>query len=161
MGIAATLKFDSSVPLLDAVDFMNTAYEQVRALFLLYERVADTPQKWVIAEESCLALKLHLEVETNVLCPALTRATGNKVALSTVKMSQSVLYYLIEEISQLDKASTVFDLKLKLLGHQFKDHVKVMRTRVLRHLHNCENLNLYHLGAEMDAYKGTLMASLT
>jgi hypothetical protein len=160
MGIATTLKFDSSLPLLDAVDFMNTAYEQARALFLLYERVVDTPQKLVIAEECCLALKLNLEVEKNILCPALMRAVCNKVALSAAMTSQSVLYYLIEEVAQLDKAGAVFDIKLKLLGSQFKDHINVMRTRVFRHLHDCQDLNLYHLRTEMEAFKGRLMANL-
>lgn len=160
MGIATTLKLDSYLPLHDAVDFMNTAYEQTKALFMLYERVTDIAQKQVIAEEFCVALKINLDVEKDVLYPALKQANCDRSILSAAMMSQSVLSYLIEEVFLLEKSTAVFDLKLKLLGSQCKDHIKVMRSRVLRHLSKCNDLNLYALRLQMDAFKNRLVEQL-
>jgi hypothetical protein len=160
MGIATTLKLDSSLPLQDAVDFMNTAYEQTKALFMLYERVTDSAQKQVIAEEFYVALKINLDVEKNVLCPALQQASCDRSILSAAIMGQSVLDYLIEEILLLNKSSAVFDLKIKLLGSHFKDHIKIMRSRVLRHLSKCGDLNLYTLRLQLDAYKNRLVEQM-
>lgn len=160
MGIATTLKLESSLPLQDAVDFMNTAYEQTKALFLLYERISNSPQKQVIAEEFCMALKMNLDIETNVLCPALRQAICDRSMLSAVTMSQSVLSYLIQELPLYEKGSDVFDIKMKLLGAQFRDHIKVIRSRVFRYMGKCENLNLYSLRLQMEAFKNKLIGQL-
>lgn len=160
MGIATTLKLDSSLPLQDAVDFMNTAYEQTKAVFVLFERVADMAQKQIIAEEFCVAININLKVEAEVLCPALKRAVCDRSIVSAAMMSQSVLSYLIQEISQLEKGSAVFDIKIKLLATQFKDHINVMRSRVFRHLSKCAALNLYSLRTQMEAFKSRYVEQL-
>jgi len=160
MGIATSLKLDTSLPLRDAVDFMNTAYEQTKALFMLYERVTDRAQKQVIAGEFYVALKINLDVEREILCPALKQATCDRSVLSAAMMSQSVLSYLIEEVSQLDSSTDVFELKIKLLGSQYKDHIKIMRSRVFRHLSKCDELNLYRLRMQMEAHKSRLVEQL-
>ena len=159
MGMVTTLKLDTSLPLQDAVDFMNTTYEQTKALFLLYDRVADTAQKQVIADECNLALKISLALETNILFPALAQISNRSIS-SAAMMSQSVLTYLIDEIASLDTSSLVFDIKIKLLAAHLKDHIKVMRARVFRYLSGCDELNLYSLRTRMESFKNALIEQL-
>lgn len=157
MGMANALTLDTSLLLQDAVDYMNSIYEQASALFALYSRLTEHAQKQVIADEFCIALKASLHTEVELVYPAVKPVADNLAVVSAAVTSQSVLVYLINEIFQMEKDSAVFDLKIQLLGGQFKQHVQLIRAHIFQYISYCHFLSPHLLRTRFDACKDQLI----
>ncbi len=147
-------------PVQDAFAFLNTTYEHTIGLFLLYDRLTAVPQKQVIAKEICIALHINIQMEEQVFYPAVKQVLIKQGVLSAAIMRNSITKYLLAEAEALDVDSDIFELKIKVLGEQVKEHIKETRARLFPQIKSCGKLNLWDLGAQLDSYKNDMLSKM-
>lgn len=143
----------------DAIALLTADHKKVKDLFEQFDKLSDRSKvnKKKIADQICLELTVHAQVEEEIFYPAVRDPIKDDDLMDEAVVEHASARELIAQIGEMDPGDDLYDAKVKVLSEQIEHHVgeeegemfpKVRKTRV----------DLVGLGAQMSARKEELMA---
>lgn len=108
----------------DAVALLKADHAQVKAWFGEFEKSRSESKKQRLADDICLALTVHTEIEEEIFYPAFLEATRDKDIHHEAVVEHDGAKKLIADIKASDPSDDYFDSKVKVLSEMIKHHVK-------------------------------------
>lgn len=150
----------------DALKLLTEDHKEVKALFKQYEKLAkdeeaDEDEKLQIAQQICLQLTVHAQVEEEIFYPAAREVLGDEVDLvDEADVEHASVKELVGQIeSSSPEEDDHFDARVKVLGEYVDHHVKEEEGELFPKLKKAE-LDLEALGEEIAARKEELLAEM-
>jgi hemerythrin-like domain-containing protein len=146
----------------DALALLRDEHQAISKLFDEYERRKDRlsdDQKQQLSGEICGMLKVHAQIEEELLYPALRqsdRGGASADLLDEADVEHASAKELIAQLEAEGPQSELFDAKVKVLGEYVKHHVKEEQGEIFP-LARKAKLDLKALGAQLAERKQQLM----
>jgi hemerythrin-like domain-containing protein len=140
-----------------AIALLKADHREVEEYFEEYEELDNESDKAELAEKICAALKVHTQIEEEILYPAARKATGDEDLLDEALVEHAGAKHLIAEIEAMDVGDDLYDAKIRVLGEQIKHHVKEEEEELFPECESAE-LDTMALGKKLAARKSELMA---
>ncbi|WP_119156180.1 hemerythrin domain-containing protein [Caldimonas tepidiphila] len=148
---------------MDAVQLLTEDHEQVRQLFEQYEQLvssdADAQEKQELAEQICLMLTVHADLEEELFYPAARDALDEQDLLDEAQVEHASARDLIEQIQEMDPTEDLYDAKVKVLGEYVNHHVQEEENELFPKIQDA-GIDLEALGEELATRKQELMEEM-
>jgi len=142
----------------DAIKLLKDDHRQVETWFEDFEKTNSGSKKQKLANQICLALRVHTQIEEEVFYPACREAGIEEDMMDEADVEHDGAKKLIEEIEAGKPGDDHWDAKVKVLSETIKHHVKEEEQRGgMFSKAKQADLDLKELGAEMKARKDQLM----
>ena len=141
----------------DAIALLKADHRAVEELFEKFEKASGEGRKQTVAEEICLELSVHAQIEEEIFYPA----CEGKVEEDLLKESyveHDGAKVLIGEIMNGGPSDEFYDAKVKVLQEEIEHHVQEEEKRMegLFAQARKAGLDMESLGAELAARKAEL-----
>jgi hypothetical protein len=145
----------------DAIKLLKDDHEQVRSWFSDFEKTNSASRKQKLADQICLALRVHTQIEEEIFYPACREAGVDQDTMDEADVEHDGAEKLIEQIEAGKAGDDHWDAKVTVLGEMIKHHVKEEEQRggMFAKARQAD-LDLKQLGAELKARKDELMKQL-
>lgn len=140
----------------DAISFLGDCQREILDLFNEYGKFAT---KKVVTRKICNALMVNMQIEEEIFYPDIRKLLTENGSLSAAIMEHSILKYLIAEIESLDEDSSVYDIKINVLGERVKELFMAKQTKLFPKLIALKKLDLWSIGSQLAWRKQELEAS--
>ena len=151
----------SQLPL--ALELLEADHRKVEALFEQYEDAKDNDDEGRrgIALQICAELKVHMQVEEELLYPWLREALDDddEEMVEEAEVEHASAKDLVSQLEADEAIDATYDAKVKVLSEYIKHHVKEEETEVFPSVSDQKEA-LDELGQEIAARKGELMDEL-
>ena len=137
---------------LDAIALLKADHRSVEGLFENYAKASGTDRKRKLAEEICLELSVHAEIEEEIFYPACEGQVDEDL-LKESYVEHDGAKVLIAEIMNVTPSDEFYDAKVKVLQEEIEHHVKEEERRMEGLFAQARNA-----GLDMDAL-GQLLAA--
>lgn len=154
-----TLAAEQAAPV-DALRLLEQDHQEVEALFSQFRKLEAAREKAAMAAKICLLLRVHTQIEEEILYPAAREALDEEDMVDEADVEHDGARHLIAEIEAMKPREHLFDAKVHVLGEYIHHHVEEERTELFPALRDTE-LDFYEIGAELMARKLALLAELT
>jgi hemerythrin superfamily protein len=146
----------------DAVALLKADHRKVEELFAQYEKASGDGKKQKIAEEICMELTVHAQIEEEIFYPACEGKVEEDL-LKEAYVEHDGAKILIAEIEAGGPSDEFYDAKVSVLSEQIEHHVKEEEQRVegLFSQARAAGVDMDALGAELAARKAELIANYT
>ncbi len=144
----------------DAIALLKADHKEVDALFKAFEKTDDDGKKQELANEICLALTVHAQIEEEIFYPAAYEALdedGDDL-LDEAEVEHASCKALIAEIEAMTVGEPLFDAKVKVLGEYIKHHVEEEESELFPECRDAK-MDLKALGEQLAMRKKELMAT--
>lgn len=146
----------------DVLALLKEDHRKVERLFKEFEKRAskgDTPGKVDIAEQICMELKVHTQVEEEILYPALYEAFESQDLLDEAVVEHATCKDLIAEIESMVGSDDFYDAKVKVLSEYILHHVEEEEKEMFPKAKKC-GLDLEGLAESVQFRKEELLAPM-
>jgi hypothetical protein len=145
----------------DAVSLLTHDHEAVRQLFNAFKALTDKEQaaaveKAALAEQICMHLSVHAQVEEEIFYPAVRAAIDDVALMNEAQVEHAAAKDLIADISSMNPDDRLFDAKVVVLGDYVDHHTRAEERAMLPKARRA-GLDLSELGARIAARKKTLV----
>jgi hemerythrin superfamily protein len=106
----------------DAIDLLKADHRMVEDLFSEFEQATTAAKKRKIAEQICLELTVHTQIEEEIFYPAV-RGKIEEDLVTEAYVEHDGAKALIIEIEGTDPKNDYYDAKVHVLSEQIKHHV--------------------------------------
>jgi hypothetical protein len=142
----------------DAIKLLKDDHREVEDWFETFEKTTSGPKKQKLANQICLALRVHTQIEEEIFYLACREAGVEDDMMDEADVEHDAAKKLIEEIEAGQPGDDHWDAKVKVLSEMIKHHVKEEEQRGGMFAKAKQaNLDLNALGEEMQARKKELM----
>lgn len=138
---------------------LEADHHEVSGYFDQYESLTSDADKKALADRICVALKVHTQIEEELLYPRAREATGDGELLDEAVVEHAAAKTLIAEIEAMKPGQPLYDAKVKVLGEQVRHHVEEEEQELFPELRESD-LDLRALGSKLAARKVELMSLL-
>lgn len=143
-----------------ALGLLLDDHRQVKALFKKFENASSIEDKQTIAQQTCLELAVHAQVEEEIFYPAL-REVSKKLEkmLNEAEVehaSAKALIAQIESAPEKESLEALYTVLSEYVSHHVEEEENEMFTVVIE-----EKLKLRDVAEQMQARKEALTAELT
>ena len=151
----------------DACSLLDADHRKVKKMFGEYEtltksKAASAGQKRrELANEICLELTVHAQIEEQIFYPALRQAIKSTDLLDEAKVEHATVKDLIAQLESASGVDEMFDAKVKVLGEYIDHHVKEERNEIFVQARAARGLDLVAMREQLAARKEELMEELT
>ena len=151
----------------DACRLLDADHRKVKKMFGEYEtltrsKAASAGQKRrELANEICLELTVHAQIEEQIFYPALRQAIKSTDLLDEAKVEHATVKDLIAQLESASGVDEMFDAKVKVLGEYIDHHVKEERNEIFVQARAARGLDLVAMREQLAARKEELMEELT
>ena len=144
----------------DAIALLTDDHKKVKELFEKFEKLSDRSKvnKKKIADQICLELTVHAQVEEEIFYPAVRDPIKDDDLMDEAVVEHASAKELIAQISEMDPGDDLYDAKVKVLSEQIEHHVEEEEGEMFPKVRKSK-VDLVALGEEMAARKEQLMAS--
>jgi hemerythrin superfamily protein len=144
----------------DAVALLKADHRKVEELFAAYEKASGDGKKQKIAEEICMELTVHAQIEEEIFYPACEGKVEEDL-LKEAYVEHDGAKILIAEIEAGGPNDEYYDAKVSVLSEQIEHHVKEEEQRVegLFSQARAAGVDMDALGEELATRKAALIAS--
>lgn len=141
----------------DAIAMLENDHAKVKSLFEQFEGLSDRSKasKKKIADQICMELSIHAEVEERVFYPAVREPVKDDDLMDEAVVEHASAKELIAQIMEMDPGEDLYDAKVKVLSEQIEHHVKEEEEEMFPKVRKGK-VDLVSLGAEMEAFKAKL-----
>jgi hemerythrin superfamily protein len=151
-----------SHPAVDALQLLMADHREVKAMFQQYQKLAEADAKdderMLLANQICVALTVHTQVEEEILYPASREVlTRDEDIVDEAYVEHAGAKNLIAQIRDMDGDEPLYDAKVKVLGEYIDHHVKEEEHEYFPKLRKT-SLDLEAMGTQIAARKAQLMA---
>jgi len=146
-----------------AIELLEADHRKVEALVDQYEgeKEGDEETKRALAEKICGELKVHAQVEEELLYPWLKDNLDEKnmELVEEAYVEHASAKDLITQLESAGEIDETFDAKVKVLGEYIKHHVKEEEGEIFPEVREMKE-ELDELGQEMASRKAELMEEM-
>lgn len=147
-----------STPIPDAIKLLKEDHREVEEWFEEFENTNSGSKKQKLANQICLALRVHTQIEEEIFYPACREAGIEDDMMDEADIEHDSAKKLIEEIEAGAPGDDHYDARVKVLSEMIKHHVKEEEQRGGMFSKAREaDLDLKELGLEMYERKQELM----
>ena len=141
----------------DAIALLKADHRAVEELFEKFEKASGEGRKQGLAEEICLELSVHAQIEEEIFYPACEGKVDEDL-LKESYVEHDGAKVLIAEISKGGPSDEFYDSKVKVLQEEIEHHVEEEEKRMegLFAQARKAGLDMDALGAELAARKAQL-----
>lgn len=141
----------------DAIAMLEDDHAKVKSLFEQFEGLSDRSKasKKKVADQICMELSIHAEVEEQVFYPAVREPVKDDDLMDEAVVEHASAKELIAQIMEMDPGEDLYDAKVKVLSEQIEHHVKEEEEEMFPKVRKGK-VDLVALGAEMEAFKAKL-----
>lgn len=149
----------------DACDLLDADHRNVKKMFKQYEELTQSrarnvaQKKKELAEQICLEVTVHAQIEEEIFYPALRDALKDTDMLDEATVEHSTAKDLIAQI-QASEPDEMYDARVKVLGEYIDHHVKEERNEMFTKARASRKLDLVAMRDELEARKEELMAEM-
>ena len=145
---------------LDAVALLKADHRTVEELFEKYENASGDGKKQRIAEQICMELTVHAQIEEEIFYPACEGKVEEDL-LKEAYVEHDGAKVLIAEIEAGGPNDEYYDAKVKVLSEQIEHHVKEEEQRVEGMFAQAKKagVDMDALGEQLAQRKAELIAS--
>lgn len=145
----------------DAIAMLIADHKKVKSLFTQFEGLSDRSKasKKKIADEICMELTVHAEVEEQVFYPAIRNPIKDEDLMDEAVVEHASAKELIAQILEMDPGEDLYDAKVKVLSEQIEHHVEEEEGEMFPKVRK-SGVDLVALGEEMEAFKMKLVSAL-
>ncbi|QSI31056.1 hemerythrin domain-containing protein [Variovorax sp. RKNM96] len=150
----------------DACSLLDADHRNVKKMFKDYEtltnsRAASNQQKKRdLANQICLELTVHAQIEEEIFYPALRAAIKETDLLDEAEVEHASAKDLIAKIQDASDVDDMFDAKVIVLGEYIDHHVKEERNEIFVKARATKKLDLAGMRDLLAARKEELMDEL-
>ncbi|MDM0079757.1 hemerythrin domain-containing protein [Variovorax sp. J31P179] len=150
----------------DACSLLDADHRKVKKMFKAYEeltksKAAGAPQKKrELANEICMELTVHAQIEEEIFYPALREAIKETDLLDEAEVEHASAKDLIAQIEEAADVDDMFDAKVIVLGEYIDHHVKEERNEMFVKARAARGLDLVALREQLEIRKEELMSEL-
>jgi hemerythrin superfamily protein len=143
----------------DAISLLTEDHKKVKELFEKFEKLSDRSKvnKKKIADQICLELTVHTQVEEEIFYPAVREPIKDDDMMDEAVVEHASAKELIAQISEMDPGDELYDAKVKVLSEQIEHHVEEEEGEMFPKVRKAK-IDLEALGEQMAARKEELMA---
>jgi len=147
----------------NAITLLTDDHKAVKALFKDYEKLvkeeADADEKQALAEQICMMLTVHTQLEEEIFYPAAREALGEEESdlIDEALVEHDSAKALIAQIEEGSPDEAMYDAKQAVLGEYVRHHIKEEEEEMFPKLKKAE-LDLKALGEQMAEQKQSLEA---
>ena len=142
----------------DAIKLLKDDHREVEGWFEDFENTNNGAKKQKLANQICLALRVHTQIEEEIFYPACRDAGLELDIMDEADVEHDGAKKLIEEIEASKPGDEHWDAKVKVLSEMIKHHVKEEEQRDgMFAKAKKADLDLDALGEEMQMRKDKLM----
>ena len=108
----------------DAIALLKADHRKVEGLFAQFGKAKDSGRKYQLANEICLELRVHAQIEEDVFYPGCREEGVDEDLMNEAYVEHDGAKVLIGEIEKTSPDDQYFDAKVRVLSEQIKHHVK-------------------------------------
>ncbi len=146
----------------DAVDLLDADHVAVKKLFNEFKKLceADAPgeEKKALADQICMELTVHAELEEQIFYPAARESIGDDDLLNEAEVEHASAKDLIAQISEMSPEEELYDAKVIVLGEYIDHHVEEERNEMFTKARKSD-MDLKGMVEELTTLKEELMAN--
>ena len=146
----------------DAIKLLESDHRQVEKWFKEFEATNGQKTKAKLAEQICLALKVHTQIEEEIFYPASREALSSEQEemVDEAVVEHAAAKTLIAEIEAMEVGEELFDAKVKVLQEMIEHHVGEEEEDYFPACRKTD-MDLEAIGMQMAQRKEELMAQIT
>jgi hemerythrin superfamily protein len=146
----------------NAFDLLEQDHREVEEWFDEYDELKDSDEdrKAELAEQICLALKVHAQIEEEILYPRAREATKDDDLIDEAVVEHATVKNLIGEIEEMDVGEELYDAKFRVLGEMVKRHIREEEEELFPELQSAK-MDLDAVGKELAERKEELMSEMS
>lgn len=145
----------------DATKLLKDDHKQVDTWFKEFESATSASKKQKLANQICLALRVHTQIEEEIFYPACREAGVEEDMMDEADVEHDGAKRLIEEIEAGKPGDDHWDAKVNVLGEMIRHHVKEEEQRGGMFAKAKQaDLDLKELGRDLKSRKDELMKQL-
>jgi hemerythrin-like domain-containing protein len=155
-----TRRNDQEQPV-DAMAMLQEDHQRVRDLFQEYDAARDPRAQRVIAEEACMEIELHAQMEEEIFYPAVEDAVEvdqQELVEDSLREHQAI-QDVMRELRDMGPDDTQFDARFRELQVLVEYHVAKEEAEMFPLAKEALAEDLAEISAEMQELKQELMAS--
>jgi hemerythrin superfamily protein len=160
---APAKKTVSTPRLPDAIKLLTADHREVKALFQQYQELVDheaeDEEKQPLAEQICLLLTVHAQIEEEIFYPAAHESIKESDLVDEATVEHASAKDLIAQIQASDPSDELYDAKVKVLGEYIEHHVKEEEGEMFPQARKAK-LDLQQLGEQLAERKNALMQEM-
>jgi hypothetical protein len=142
----------------DAIALLKADHREVEGWFANFEKTQSESKKQKLADQICMALEIHTEIEAEIFYPACREAAVAEDLMDEADVEHDGAKKLIAEITSGKAGDDHWDAKVHVLGEMIKHHVKEEEQRDgMFAKAKKADLDLESLGEELATRKKALM----
>lgn len=143
----------------DALTLLKKDHKQVSDWFAEYDRTDDDARKQELADQICLALTVHAQIEEEIFYPAAYEALDDDDMLDEAEIEHASAKALVAEIRAGKVGDPLFDARVTVLGEYVAHHVEEEEKEIFPEC-RASDMDLKALGQQLARRKEELMAEL-
>lgn len=155
---ATPARKDQEAP--DAITLLTQDHDDVKKLFRKYEKLvkaeAGAAEREELANQICLMLTVHAQIEEEILYPAAREVLPDADLVDEATVEHASAKDLIAQIESMTAEDDLYDAKVTVLGEYIEHHVKEEQEEMFPKLRR--RIDIKAVGAELMARKQELMA---
>lgn len=137
----------------NAIDVLKRDHALVKNIFSEFRKLAKSSdasdvEKEAMVVAACHALKVHAQIEEEILYPALRETIKEQELLDEAEVEHGCAMQLIAELEDMAPSDRLFDAKFIVLGEQVKHHIEEEESAIFPKL-RASGLDLDALGAAL------------
>lgn len=147
----------------DACSLLDADHRKVKKLFKAFDEVAGSKAKNAaqkrrdLADEICLELSVHAQIEEEIFYPALRAAIKETDLLDEAEVEHASAKALIAQIESGDESDPKWEAKVTVLGEYIDHHVKEERNEMFTKARSAKKLDLVAMREQLKVRKEELM----
>lgn len=144
----------------DALNMLAQDHREVEALFSQFKTLEGAREKAAMAAKICLLLKVHAQIEEEILYPAARDVVDEENLVDEAQVEHGSARKLIAQIEAMRPRDHLFAARVNVLREYVRHHVKEEENELFPALRD-KGLDVYELGAQLAARKVALLVKLT
>ena len=147
----------------DACSLLDADHRNVKKMFKEFEPLAESkaksalPKRRQLADQICLELTVHAQIEEEIFYPALRAATKAEDLLDEAEVEHASAKDLIAQIKAGNEGDSKWCAKVIVLGEYIDHHVKEERNEIFVKARAARKLDLVAMRDVLQARKDELM----
>lgn len=145
----------------DATQLLDDDHKNVKQMFEQYKKLVENDgedgAKFALAQQICLELSVHAQVEEELFYDPVREAIGDDDLMDEATVEHSSAKELIAQILEMEPGDDFYDAKVTVLGEYIDHHVQEEREEMFPKARKTK-LDLVAIGEAIAARKDELMA---
>ena len=140
-----------------ALAFLMQQHREVEGYFAAYEKASGDEQKTELAAQICKALKVHTQIEEELLSPAAHEQLKDEDMVDEAYVEHDSAKALIAQIEAGRVGDHMYDAKVKVLGEYVKHHVQEEENELFPAIEKASSIDLAAMDERLRARAEELM----